>query len=127
MLAYIINLDTATDRWKHMNTVFQETYLHLIRVSAVAGNSMPLLANQFNPSGYHRRHGREINIFEVACYLSHLKALAAFLDDRTDETAIILEDDVMPAADVNAVTRSSAEKSTPSFPWFRSSISFKCT
>jgi glycosyl transferase family 25 len=105
MLAYVINLDTATDRWKHMTVAFQATDLRLIRVSAVDGNSMILPADQFNPSGYHRRHGREINIFEVACYLSHLKALAAFLDGGVQETAIILEDDVTPATDVNAITR----------------------
>ena len=105
MLAYVINLDTATDRWKHMNAAFKATGLRLVRVSAVDGNSMMLPAGRFNCSGYHRRHGREINIFEVACYLSHLKALAAFLDGGAHETAIILEDDVIPAPDINAITR----------------------
>jgi len=105
MLAYVINLDRATDRWLHMTAAFQASDLRLIRVSAIEGNSMRLPADEFDSSGYRRRHGREINIFEVACYLSHLKALTAFLDDTVHENAIILEDDVTPAPDIDAVTR----------------------
>lgn len=105
MLAYVINLDSATDRWRHMTTAFQATGLRLVRVSALEGSATPAPSDQFSPAGYHRRHGREINMFEVACYLSHLKALATFLDSGVHETAIIMEDDVTPIPDVNAVTR----------------------
>ena len=105
MLAHVINLDSATTRWRHMIAAFQATEMRLVRVDAVDGNSMELSRDQLDCAGYRRRHGREINIFEVACYLSHLKALAAFLNDTRDEHTLILEDDVAPASDLDLVVR----------------------
>jgi glycosyl transferase family 25 len=105
MLAYVINLDRETARWRHMVSAFKASDIGLVRVPAIDGNSIELTARELDSSGYRWRHGRKINIFEVACYLSHLRALTAFLDSSTDEIAMILEDDVMPSASIDKVVR----------------------
>jgi len=106
MLAYVINLDTATDRWLHMVAAFEATDIRLVRIAAVEGRSMELDAAHFDRPRYRSRHGREINLFEVACYLSHIKALTAFLAEESgEENAIILEDDVTPLPGFDSVAR----------------------
>jgi glycosyl transferase family 25 len=105
MKGYVINLDREPARWRHITAAFQATDIQLVRVSALDGTSMQPPANEFDPSGYLRRHGRRINIFEVACYLSHLKALRAFLDSIAEEAAMIMEDDVTPSPALDGVVR----------------------
>jgi len=102
MRAYIINLDHATERWSHIQNSFGETNLTLERVSAVDGRTMSLPDARFAEGRFRWSHGRETNIFEVACYLSHLKALEQFLATG-DEMALIGEDDVVPGPALDAV------------------------
>jgi glycosyl transferase family 25 len=105
MLAYVINLDSASARWEHMVAAFRGADVRLVRVPAVDGGAMKLPTAELDLAGFHRWHGREINVFEVACYLSHLKAMTAFLDDTDAEHALILEDDVTPAPGIDLVIR----------------------
>ena len=95
MKSYVINLDSAVQRWEHMQEAFQGTSLELVRIPAVAGKELRLPLPEFDEVKYRRRHGRSTNIFEVACYLSHVKAMRAFLDSG-DEHALICEDDLHP-------------------------------
>lgn len=93
MKAFVINLDRALERWGHMRDVFRGMPLELVRVSAVEGGALRLPIPEFDELQFRRFHGRGTNIFEVACYLSHLKAMRAFLE--TDEShALICEDDL---------------------------------
>jgi glycosyl transferase family 25 len=102
MKAYVINLDSATDRWKHMVQGFAGTSLELVRVPAVVGKNLALPLPEYDEEKYHRRHGRHTNIFEVACYLSHVKAMKAFLE-TPDSHALICEDDLYPKPGLDAV------------------------
>lgn len=105
MNGYVINRDGEAARWRHMIAAFRATEIRLVRVPAIDGAAARPTTGEFDASGYRRRHGRRINVFEVACYLSHLKALRAFLDESDDDIAMILEDDVTPAPALDAVMR----------------------
>lgn len=96
MRAYVINLDSATERWNHMQRAFEGTPFRLERVPAVPGKELRLPMPEFDEEKFHRRHGRHTNIFEVACYLSHIKAMRAFLESG-ESHAMICEDDLHPA------------------------------
>lgn len=91
--AYIINLDRAPERWEHMSKVFGEAGISVVQVPAIDGKEMKLPLPNFDGEKFHRYHGRNINVFEVACYLSHIKALKLFLES-TDDFAMICEDDL---------------------------------
>ncbi len=95
MRAFIINLDSATDRRAFIQASFAKSQLVLSRVSAVDGAGIKLPDARFSERRYHRWHGRtSSNVRELACYLSHLKAIKTFL--ATDEEhALIAEDDLV--------------------------------
>ncbi len=95
MKAYVINLDSATQRWDHMQRAFAASSLQLVRVPAVIGKNLVLPISEFDEEKFRKRHGRNTNIFEVACYLSHVKAMKAFLDSG-ETHALICEDDLYP-------------------------------
>ena len=95
MKAYVINLDSATERWEHMKRAFIGTGLELVRIPAVSGKDLKLPMPEFNEDRFRRCHGRFTNIFEVACYLSHIKAIKAFLTSG-ESHAMICEDDLHP-------------------------------
>jgi glycosyl transferase family 25 len=91
--AYIINLDRDPSRWKHIQEAFQGTSLQLSRVSAVDGHTLILPSPDFDANRFRCLHGRAVNIYEIACYLSHMKAIQAFLKTE-EEYALICEDDI---------------------------------
>jgi len=91
--AYIINLDRAPERWEHISKAFTAVDIPITRVPAIDGNQLVFPHVDFNKKKFQRFHGRAINIYEVACYLSHLKALKVFLESN-DEVAMICEDDL---------------------------------
>ncbi len=91
--AYIINLDRVPERWAHMSKAFVEQGIPICRVSAIDGNQLTLPCANFDEKKFRWCHGRGINIYEVACYLSHLKAMQLFLESN-DEIAMICEDDL---------------------------------
>ena len=91
--AYIINLDRAPERWEHMGKIFTEAEMPAVRVPAIDGNQLTFPCADFDEKKFRRFHGRGVNIFEVACYLSHLKAMKLFLESN-DEFAMICEDDL---------------------------------
>ena len=95
MNAYVINLDSAPERWAHMQKAFEGTPLRLQRISAVSGKALTLPMPEFDEEKFRRCHGRGTNIFEIACYLSHIKALGAFLESG-ESHAMIFEDDLYP-------------------------------
>jgi glycosyl transferase, family 25 len=98
MRAFIINLDSATDRWAFIQASFAESQLVLCRVPAVDWKTLTLSDAQYSEKLYRWFHGRTPNVRELACYLSHLKAMNTFL--ATDEDhALIGEDDLVLRAD----------------------------
>jgi glycosyl transferase family 25 len=93
MKAFVINLDHATDRWGNLQQEASDLGFDVHRVSAVFGDQLSAPFPDYSPKKYRRRHGKSTNVREIGCYLSHLKAIEAFLDTK-DEFGLILEDDV---------------------------------
>ena len=93
MQAFVINLDQSTARLEAIQAQARAAGLSLTRVPGVLGRAVDLReATDVDARGYALRHGRAINMNEVGCYLSHLRALKAFLDSGA-AFGIILEDD----------------------------------
>ena len=109
--AYIINLDRAPSRWKHIEESFEKTSLQLCRIPAVDGNTLMLTCANFDANRFRRFHGRFLNIYEVACYLSHMKAIQAFLKTN-EEHALICEDDIFVNPDLENVIAAALQERT---------------
>jgi glycosyl transferase, family 25 len=93
MRAYLINLDSATDRLAYMEKAFAATSIPLERVPAIDGKTLTLPHPGYSEALYHRRHGRTTKPGEIGCYLSHIKAMEAFLAGG-DAHGLICEDDL---------------------------------
>jgi glycosyl transferase family 25 len=91
--AYILNLDRATDRWESVSRSFAGSGFEILRVPAIDGHALQLPIPEYAESLYHRFHGRSTRLGEIGCYLSHVKAIRAFLDTN-DTHALICEDDL---------------------------------
>lgn len=94
MQAFVINLDSAADRWAFLEKNFAQSELRLERVPAIDSKLLAFPYHDFSEHSYRLLHGRTPNRSEFACYLSHRKALQAFL--ATGEShAVIGEDDII--------------------------------
>jgi glycosyl transferase family 25 len=118
---YVINLDRAPDRLAAMTNQLRSLPMAHERISAFDAIGMtremmsavtaPRLGHLFrHMSGYHRSEecgptifwpeiGRYLVAGEIACYLSHVRALQTFLASGANE-ALIFEDDVEIDADI---------------------------
>ncbi len=102
MRAYVINLDSAPERWAAMAEMFAGTKIALQRVPGVDGGALVFPHRDFAEPLYRWFHGRESNPREVGCYLGHLAACRVFL--ATGEThALICEDDITLGPDFERV------------------------
>jgi glycosyl transferase family 25 len=102
MRAFIINLDAATDRWAFVENSFAQSQLIRCRVPAVEAKVLKLPHEHYAESRYHWFHGRTTNPRELAVYLSHLKAMEAFLS-TDDPYGLIAEDDLVLRPDFDTV------------------------
>lgn len=87
--AYVINLDSAPDRWAHMQSEFKDTVLHLIRFPAVK-----------NKVGWH------------GCGESYIKLIREHMKkdpDFSKELCIVLEDDLFRLDDVEVFNKRCVE------------------
>ncbi len=105
MRAFIINLDTAADRWKAIADRFARTRIPVVRVPAVAGAALQLPVPDFDERRFRLLHGRTTNVREIGCYLSHVAAMRAFLE-TDDAHGLICEDDIVPGSDFDEVLAS---------------------
>jgi len=99
MHVFIINLDSATDRWTFVSDAFKNTGLGFTRISGVLGRELTLPHPQYRDASFAMRHGHKTNYGQIGCYFSHLKSLKAFLDSP-HQHAIIAEDDALPDANL---------------------------
>ena len=102
MRAFLINLDTATDRRAFMEKALASTSFLVTRISAVDGRTLPQPLEGYDEALYHRRHGRTTKPGEIGCYLSHVKAWRAFLESG-DDHGLIVEDDLVLGPDLERV------------------------
>lgn len=98
---YLINLDRAAGRLADMDARLRAAGIGYRRVSAVDGATLPDALPEFSARGYALLHGRRRTPPEIGCYLSHVACARAFLETDADY-ALILEDDVVPEADLLA-------------------------
>ena len=113
MKAFVINLESAPERWLHMQQAFAGTPFEVERVEAISGKTLELPVPEFDEVRFRAMHGRGVNIFEVACYMSHIKAIRAFLETG-ESHAMFCEDDLHPKPDVGILLASLMKTS---FAW----------
>jgi glycosyl transferase family 25 len=92
--AYVINLASAVDRWRDMQARLREAGAPYERIEAIRGRDLPRPYPDFDEPGHHRRTGRRPIPAEIGCYLSHLKAIDAFLETGHSH-GLVLEDDAI--------------------------------
>jgi len=90
--AYVLNLATARDRLSDMESRLAAAGLSYERIDAVDGRRLTLPIPEFDERRHRLMTGRRPIPAEIGCYLSHLKAIDAFLATG-DSHALILEDD----------------------------------
>lgn len=99
--AYVVNLASATERWAAMHARLREAGIPFERVEAIRGRDLPTPYADFDEAWHRRLTGRSPIPPEIGCYLSHVKAIDAFL--RTDHThGLFLEDDAVLSANLAA-------------------------
>jgi hypothetical protein len=89
---YWINLDRSEDRKKFMEKQFKQYNIkNNVRIEAIDGNTLNENVNY--PYNYHHSSGLiKLTKCEIACTMSHIKAIKqAYLDDI--DFALIMEDD----------------------------------
>ena len=91
LATYLINLDRSQDRLAYSKLEFERHGMDFTRIQAIDGLDLDIAdypqATQ-NSWAYHT----PLTVNEVACYMSHLKALRSFLDSDATH-GMILEDD----------------------------------
>jgi glycosyl transferase, family 25 len=90
---YVINLERSIDRWQYIHKHLSDLGIVHQRVDAIDAQ-----LNNLEKSGYDvvrnkNEYFAPLKNTEIACYLSHIKALTQFLNDPSVEYALILEDD----------------------------------
>jgi glycosyl transferase family 25 len=94
---FVINLDRSRDRLRAISTQLFAAGIAYRRFPAVDGRCVsPENVQIFDREAYEFRHGKHASPNEIACYLSHLGALNAFLETEA-RTCLILEDDAIIA------------------------------
>ncbi len=89
---YVINLDRSPERLRRLRGTLDVLGIAVERVPAVDGENLALPHPGIDAALYRRTHGRDLSPGEAGCYLSHLRALEAFLASAHD-FGVILEDD----------------------------------
>lgn len=96
----VLNMSAATERMETFQRAMQNVGMMARRTEAVDGSSLTLpMPDVVDPNTYRRCHGRELRLGEVGCYLSHLKAMRAFLATPY-RYAVIFEDDATVSPDI---------------------------
>lgn len=79
MQTHLINLSYAKDRYQTMQNQLENLGIPFAAICAVDGKQLALPHPDFAAKSYQLMHGKEPNMGELGCYLSHIKALKALL------------------------------------------------
>ncbi|EJF90316.1 glycosyltransferase family 25 protein [Bartonella tamiae] len=96
MKLYVINLKRSPKRLARLQTVFSKMGLDFTRVDAVDGQE--LSASYCDAMTKEKKWEKPLTRGEVACFLSHKKALQK-IADGDEEYAAIFEDDIVFSSD----------------------------
>ena len=91
---FVINLDRSPERYARVAKSAARWGIEINRVAGVDGATLDIASLAgVDAKAFSRVNGRPMMPGEAGCYLSHLKAIRAFLDGGSD-MALICEDDV---------------------------------
>ncbi len=93
---YVINLDSSKERLALIEKSAENSKLRLRRVAAIDGKELTAseIVEKVDVRFFERNHGKRVLPTEIGCYLSHLKALDAVIN-QAEDFAVIVEDDVV--------------------------------
>ncbi len=93
---FLINLDRASDRLALVEKQFRDLGLDFERLPAVDAKSTSeeILNKHYSKSLNRKHYFTSLTKTEIACYMSHLKAMNKVIEEDLDY-AIILEDDIV--------------------------------
>ena len=104
-----INLPQAETRRQAITAQAQKLGLDIQFVEAVAGRDLPADVPEYDRAERRKRYHYDLTPNEIACALSHRKALQTFLDSAADY-AVIMEDDALLAENFNEGIREVIEQ-----------------
>lgn len=96
-----INLPQAVDRRQSMIAQASQLDLDIQFVEAVSGKELPLHVPDYDRTARRKCYNHDLTPNEIACALSHKKALRSFLDSSA-EYAVIMEDDARLSPHIKA-------------------------
>lgn len=100
---YVINLDGSHERLALISSQLEMQGIPYERIAAFDGRALSLHEfPNYDDKAARAFMGRPMRGGEVGCYLSHLKALQAFLESG-EEVCLILEDDATLASGIRQV------------------------
>jgi glycosyl transferase family 25 len=89
---YCINLKESTDRWKLIQEQAKKSDINIIRFEAVNGNNV-------SDNEFEQRIAKQPTVKmgkgQIGCALSHVYLWEFFQQQRTNEIALFLEDDII--------------------------------
>ena len=91
-------------RRNHMASYLDSVSFHAEYVEAIDQNTLheDTLQSACNEEGTCQLlQQHNLSLAEIACYLSHLKALKVFIDDKDAHVALIMEDDLKPVEPID--------------------------
>jgi len=91
---YVINLKRSTDRWQYIHKHLSDLGVVHQRVDAIDAQVDNLDKSGYDVERNKNEYFAALKDTEIACYLSHIKALKQFLNDPSVGYALIMEDDV---------------------------------
>lgn len=90
---YVINLKASPERLENATQEFDALGLSFERIDAIDGHSLsPEDLSRYDDKACQGYFGRSLRAGEIACYLSHLKALKTFVASG-QPYGVIIEDD----------------------------------
>lgn len=97
---YVINLDRSHERLELITSQLSQQKIEIERISAIDGMELNL-DKEADDAACKSEMGRSIQPGEVGCFLSHKRALEAFINSKS-HFAVILEDDALISSDFAA-------------------------
>lgn len=94
VLFLCINLRSATERRAAVEAQAERLGIDVQFVDAVVGRDLPADVPAYDKRGRAKTHTYDLSCNEIACTLSHIKAMKMFLAGEA-EYAVIMEDDIL--------------------------------
>lgn len=90
---FVISLERSLDRRQRVKEQLAKTGIHWTFLNAVDGYALSKMPPSYNKDKVKRLQGYELTPGEVGCYLSHIKAWQACVDNQ--KTTLVFEDDFL--------------------------------